>query len=186
MVVEVMGHKTGWLALYSGVAGGGDVIIIPEIPYDIAAIASHLSKRAQSGKGFSIVVAAEGAISAEEARLDKKERKRRRERMTYPSIGYRLAAEIEEATGMETRPTVLGYTQRGGTPNASDRVLATSLGTAAADLLAQGLYGRMVCLRGNAIDSVALSVPADKTSTVPKDHYMLDTAVSVGTCLGIE
>ena len=101
-----------------------------------------------------------------------------------PSIGYRVASEIEAETGMETRATVLGYVQRGGIPSATDRNLATSFGTAAADLLAKGEYGRMVALTGDQISSVDLSVPAEKTKTVPRDHYMIDTALSVGTCLG--
>ena len=99
-------------------------------------------------------------------------------------VAYRVAAEIEDETGMETRATVLGYVQRGGIPSASDRVLATSLGTAAAELLARGKYGRMVALNGDEISSVDLSVPAGKARSVPEDHYMIDTAYSVGTCFG--
>jgi 6-phosphofructokinase 1 len=186
IVIELMGHKAGWLALYAGVAGGGDIILIPEIPYDIKVIGRHLLDRAAEGKAFSIVVVAEGALSVEEADMDKKERKRYREQTVTPSIAYRVAREIEDETGMETRATVLGYMQRGGIPSASDRVLATSLGTAAADLLARGEYGRMVALDGNAITSVDLSVPAGKTKTVPLDHYMIDTAIAVGTCMGID
>jgi 6-phosphofructokinase 1 len=182
MVIELMGHKAGWLALYSGVAGGGDIILIPEIPYDIKIIGRHLEERARSGKTFSIVVAAEGALSVEESRMEKKDRKNHRAEL--PSTAYRLAREIEVETGMETRATVLGYTQRGGVPSASDRVLATSLGTAAADLLARGEYGRMVSLIGNDIGSVDLGVPAGKVKTVPLDHYMIDTAIAVGTCFG--
>jgi 6-phosphofructokinase 1 len=185
MVIELMGHKSGWLALHAGVAGGGDVILIPEIPYDIKVIVSHLTNRFQSGKGFSIVVVAEGAMSIEEAAMEKKERKKFREKNGFMSIGYRVAREIEEATGMETRATVLGYMQRGGIPSASDRVLATALGTAAADLLAAGNYGRMVCMAGGEIGSVDLSVPANKTKTVPENHYMIDTALAVGTCMGV-
>jgi 6-phosphofructokinase 1 len=117
--------------------------------------------------------------------MDKKERKRRRQEEGSPSAAYRVAREIERETGMETRPTVLGYTQRGGIPSASDRVLATSLGAAAAELLAQGRYGRMVCLAGSEVDSVGLEVPAEKTKTVPQNHYMIDTAAAVGTCMGI-
>jgi 6-phosphofructokinase 1 len=184
IVIELMGHKAGWLALYAGVAGGGDVILLPEIPYDIEAIAKHLEKRASEGKTFSIVVVAEGALSVAEAGMEKKERKKYRLETARPSIGYRVAEEIERETGMETRATVLGYMQRGGVPSASDRVLATSLGTRAADLLAKGEYGRMVALMGDNIGSVDLSVPADKIKTVPPDHYMLDTALAVGTCLG--
>jgi 6-phosphofructokinase 1 len=184
MVIELMGHKAGWLALSAGVAGGGDVILIPEISYDIKAIGRHLTARARSGKSFSIVVVAEGALSAEEAKMEKKERKRRREQEGSPSIGYRVAREIERETGMETRATVLGYVQRGGIPSASDRVLATSLGTAAAGLLARKEYGRMVSLNGSEIGSVSLELPAGKIKTVPEDHYLIDTAVSVGTCMG--
>jgi 6-phosphofructokinase 1 len=183
IVIELMGHKAGWLALYAGVAGGGDVILIPEIPYDIKTIARHLEDRAGSGKTFSIVVAAEGALSVEEAKMEKRDRKKYRSEHG-PSAAYRIAGEIHDATGMETRATVLGYMQRGGIPSASDRVLATSLGTAAADLLACGEYGRMVALVGNGIGSVDLSVPEGKVKTVPENHYMIDTAIAVGTCLG--
>jgi 6-phosphofructokinase 1 len=186
IVIELMGHKAGWLALYAGVAGGGDVILIPEIPYDIKAIGRHLAERAGSGKTFSIVVVAEGALSVEEAGMEKKERKKYREQTVTPSIAYRVAQEIRAETGMETRATVLGYVQRGGVPSASDRVLATSLGTATAELLAKGDYGRMAALSGNDIISVDLSVPAGKTKQVPPDHYMIDTAASVGTCLGTD
>jgi 6-phosphofructokinase 1 len=184
MVIELMGHKAGWLALYAGVAGGGDIILIPEIPYDIRAIGRHIEQRTESGKTFSIVVIAEGAMSVDEARMDKKERKIFRLE-NGPSVAYRVAREIEEQTGMETRATVLGHMQRGGIPSASDRVLATSLGTAAAALLAKGEYGRMVALVGNEITSVDLSVPEGKTKTVPLDHYMIDTAKAVGTCMGV-
>ena len=184
IVIELMGHKAGWLALYSGVAGGGDIILIPEIPYDIKAIGRHLEDRAQSGKTFSIVVAAEGALSIQEAQMEKRDRKRYRAE-NGPSAAYRIAREIEAETGMETRATVLGYTQRGGIPSASDRVLATSLGTAAADLLAKGEYGRMVSIMGSEIGSVDLSVPEGKVKAVSRDHYMIDTAMAVGTCMGV-
>ena len=179
-----MGHKAGWLALYAGVAGGGDIILIPEIPYDIKAIARHLEKRAALGKTYSIVVVAEGAMSIAESLMEKNDRKLFRLE-NGPSVAYRVAREIQEETKMETRATVLGYMQRGGIPSASDRVLATSLGTAAARLLAEGEYGRMAALIGNEIGSVDLSVPEDKTKTVPRDHYMIDTAMAVGACMGI-
>ncbi|MDR0319980.1 MAG: 6-phosphofructokinase [Treponema sp.] len=182
IVIELMGHKAGWLALYAGVAGGGDIILLPEIPYNIHSIGRHLEKRARSGKRFSIVVVAEGAMSLKEADMDKKDRKKYRNE-NGPSVAYRVAKEIQEETGMETRATVLGYMQRGGIPSASDRVLATSLGTAAVELLAKGKYGRMVALNGNDIDSVDLSVPEGKVKNVPINHYMIDTAKAVGTCL---
>jgi 6-phosphofructokinase 1 len=183
IVIELMGHKAGWLSLYAGVAGGGDVILLPEIPYDIKSIARHIEKRAKSGKTFSIVVVAEGAMSVKEAGMDKKDRKKYRLE-NGPSVAYRVANEIQEEIGVETRATVLGYVQRGGIPSASDRVLATSLGTAAADLLANGKYGRMVALTGNDIGSIDLSVPEGKVKNVPTDHYMIDTARAVGTCMG--
>jgi len=184
MVIELMGHKAGWLALYAGVAGGGDVILIPEIPYDIKIIGQHLQERTRSGKSFSIVVVAEGALSVEEKKMDKQERKKYRAETVNPSIAYRVAREIQAETGMDTKATVLGYVQRGGIPVATDRILATSLGTAAAELLARGEYGRMIALKGDEICSVDLSVPAGKTKIIPRSHYMIDTALSVGTCLG--
>jgi 6-phosphofructokinase 1 len=183
IVIELMGNKAGWLALYAGVAGGGDVILIPEIPYDINVVARHLENRTKLGKTFSIVVVAEGAMSVKESEMDKKDRKKYRHE-NGPSVAYRVAREIQGETGMETRATVLGYVQRGGIPSASDRVLATSFGTAAAELLAKGQYGRMITLNGDTIGSVALSVPEGKIKHVPADHCMVDTAKAVGTCLG--
>jgi len=185
IVIELMGHKAGWLALYAGVAGGGDVILLPEIPYDIKVIARHLEKRARSGKTFSVVVVAEGVKSIEETEMDKKDRKKHRLE-NGPSVAYRVAREIQEKTGFETRATVLGYVQRGGVPSASDRVLATSLGVAASELLANGKYGRMVALTGNDVGSVDLSVPEGKVKSVPSDYYMIDTARAVGTCMGAD
>jgi 6-phosphofructokinase 1 len=183
IVIELMGHKAGWLTLHAGLAGGGDVILIPEIPYDIKVIGDHLRDRAKSGKTFSIVVVAEGALSIEESKMEKRDRKKYRAE-NGPSVAFRVAREIEAETGMEIRSTVLGYVQRGGIPSASDRVLATTLGTAAADLLAKGEYGRMVALIGNEVGSVELSVPEGKVKTVPNDHYMIDSAIAVGTCMG--
>lgn len=183
MVIEVMGHKAGWLSLYSGIAGGGDVILLPEIPYDIANIAEHLDQRGRNGKTFSIVVVAEGALSKEEAKMDKKSFKKSREQMQN-SIGYRVAHEIEAATGLESRVTVLGYLQRGGTPVAFDRVLATQFGTAAANMLAEGDYGKMVALRDNRLIGVPLEKIANRIKTVPLDHRIIETARDVGTCLG--
>lgn len=183
MVIEVMGHKAGWLSLYSGVAGGGDVVLLPEIPYSIESIARHLDDRGRHGKTFSIVVVAEGALSVEEAKLDRKAFKKSREQMTS-SIGYRVAREIEEATGLESRVTVLGYLQRGGTPVAYDRVLASQFGTAAATMLAEGDYGKMVALQDSKVVGVPLEKIANKIKTVPLGHRMIETARDVGTCLG--
>lgn len=186
MVIELMGHKAGWLALYAGIAGGGDVIILPEVAYSPDAIAAHLHRRNAEGKSFSIVVVAEGAMSVEEARMDKKERKKARSVMPYPSIGYRVAAEIERATGMETRVTVLGYLQRGGVPSPYDRLLSTEFGAAAAGLMRRREFGRMVAMRGGAVTSVPLADVAGKTRRIPADHELITTARRVGTCLGDE
>lgn len=183
MVIEVMGHKAGWLALYSGVAGGGDVILLPEIPYDIRSISRHIENRCREGKTFSIVVVAEGARSVDEAGMDKKKFKKSRERMSG-SIGYRVAQEIQKETGLDSRVTVLGYLQRGGTPVAYDRILATQFGTAAANMLALGDYGKMVALRDGRLTGVPLEKVASRIKTVPLDHDMLKSARDVGTCLG--
>lgn len=183
MVIEVMGHKAGWLALYSGVAGGGDIVLIPEIPYSMKSIATHLEARAQAGKTFSIVVVAEGALSVEESKLERKAFKKSRAEMSA-SIGYRVAREIEAATGIDSRVTVLGYLQRGGTPVAYDRVLASQFGTVAANMLAAGDYGKMVALQDNKLVGVPLEKIANRIKTVPLDHRMLETARDVGTCLG--
>lgn len=183
MVIEVMGHKAGWLSLYSGVAGGGDVVLLPEIPYCIDSIARHLDDRIRHGKTFSIVVVAEGALSIDEAKLDKKTFKKSREQMSG-SIGYRVAKEIQEATGLESRVTVLGYLQRGGTPVAYDRVLASQFGVTAATMMASCDYGKMVALQDNNLVGVPLEKIANKTKTVPLDHHMIETARNVGTCFG--
>ncbi|MFW6338044.1 MAG: 6-phosphofructokinase [Alkalispirochaetaceae bacterium] len=182
MVIEVMGHKAGWLALYSGLAGGGDVIIIPEIPYDIRNIAEHLRHRRDRGKAFSIVVVAEGAVSKEEAAksgaappdVPAGER----------SIGYRVAKEIQESTGMDTRVTVLGYQQRGGPPSPYDRLLATRFGTAAAEMLHRGEFGKMVALEGKRIISRPLGEIAGKLKLVPENDDLVETGRSVGVCFG--
>lgn len=183
MVVEVMGHKAGWLGLYSGVAGGADVILLPEIPYDIDSIASYIMKRRDAGKEFSIVVVAEGALSKEEALLPKKELKKKRKNMPY-SIAYRVAHELEAATGLVSRVTVLGYLQRGGTPSPYDRVLATQFGVAAAHFLAEEKFGNLVAMQDNQIKSVPLREIAGKVKNIPLDHQMIKAGRDLGTCFG--
>ncbi|MCX7842510.1 MAG: 6-phosphofructokinase [Clostridia bacterium] len=184
MVIEVMGHDAGWLALYSGFAGGGDIIIIPEIPYDIESIRKHLVKRAKGGKAFSIVVVAEGAISVEEAKLSKEELKKKRKNDKSPSRGYAIAREIEAITDMDVRVSVLGYQQRGGSPSPYDRVIATQFGTAAVELLHEGSFGNMVAKVNNEIIPVPLEEVAGKLKLVPKDHRVIRDARMVGTCFG--
>lgn len=186
MVIEVMGHNAGWLALYSGLAGGGDIIILPEIPYKIDSIRDHLKNRAKNGKEFSIVVVAEGAISEEESKLDKKHLKLKRKEALYPTKGYEVAKQIEESTGMDVRVSVLGYLQRGGAPSPYDRVIATQFGTAAAELLNKGEFGRMVAKDCDNITSRPLEEIAGKLKLVPKDHTLIRNAKMIGTCFGDE
>ncbi len=183
MIIEVMGHKAGWLALYAGVAGGGDVILLPEIPYNIDSIAQHLKKRKEQGKNFSIVVVAEGALSKKESLMDKKEFKKKRKEMDQ-SIGYRIAHELQEKTNLEPRVTVLGYTQRGGTPSPYDRVLASQFGVEAAHMLAKGDFGKMVVMKNGIMDSVPLEKVAGKIKTVSLDNGVLLAGKAAGTCFG--
>lgn len=184
MVIEVMGHNAGWLALYAGLAGGGDVILIPEIPYYIESIKNHLNSRVRSGKEFSIVVVAEGALSYEEYKMDKKLLKQKRKESMYPSKGYEIAKEIEEETGMDVRISVLGYLQRGGTPSPYDRILATQFGTAAAELLYKGEYGKMVAKEKDDIIARPVEEIAGRLKLVPQDHILVLNARMVGTCFG--
>lgn len=186
MILEVMGHKAGWLALYSGVAGGGDVIVIPEIPYKIESIVEHLKSRAKSGKAFSIVVVAEGAKSIEEAQMTKKEFKKKRKREGSPAVGYTIAKEISKHVDMDVRVSVLGYLQRGGTPSPYDRVIATQFGTAAAELLYKGEYGNMVAREKGKIIAKPLDEISGKLKMVPTDHPLIKNARYVGTCFGDE
>lgn len=181
MVIELMGHKAGWLALYAGIAGGSDIIIIPELPYNIAVIAEHLKKRQEQGKHFSVVAIAEGALSSEEKNMDKKVLKESR-KMMAGSIGCRVAREIEAVTGSEARLTVLGYVQRGGTPSGYDRILATRFGAAAAAFAAEECYGVATVLQAGLIKPVPLSKISDKVKKVPKDHPMIRAARDIGTC----
>ena len=183
MVIEVMGHMAGWLGLYAGVAGGGDIILLPEIPYNIDSIAKHLKKRCDDGKEFSIVVVAEGALSETEALMDKKTFKKSRQAMQN-SIGYRVAHELESATGIESRVTVLGYVQRGGIPVPYDRALATLLGTEAVHLMARGEFGKMVALQNGKTVGVPLEDVAGKIKKVPLDSQMIQAGREVGTCFG--
>ncbi|QTQ15025.1 6-phosphofructokinase [Treponema parvum] len=183
MLIEVMGHKAGWLALYSGVAGGADVILIPEIPYNIKSVAKEVKRRSDEGKQFSIIVVAEGALSKEEALLSKKELKSKREAMTY-SIAYRVARELKSLTQLESRVTVLGYLQRGGTPSPYDRVLATQFGVAAADFLAKGKFGKLVAIQNGQIVGVPLEDIADKIKKIPNDDPLLITGRSLGINFG--
>ena len=167
MVIEVMGHKAGWIALYSGMAGGGDVILLPEIPYDIKNIGEVILNRLRKGKPYSIVVVAEG--------IQTDGRKRRAE--------Y-IAQEIEYETGIETRETVLGYIQRGGSPTPFDRNLSTRMGGHATELIADGQFGRMIALKGDEISSLPLNEVAGKLKLVTEDHDLVVQGRRMGICFG--
>jgi 6-phosphofructokinase 1 len=184
MIVEVMGHHSGWLALHSGIAGGGDIILIPEIPYDIKVVAKTVKQRARKGKRFSIVVVAEGAkpIGGEVviARIVKESA----DPVRLGGIGFVLAKQIENETGIETRTVVMGHLQRGGSPTPFDRVLATSLGTKAMELMRNGEFGYMSGVKGNKLIKFPLDKVAAGPKTVPPAYPLIQSARSVGTCFG--
>ena len=185
-IIEVMGHKAGWLTLRAGIAGGADIILLPEIPYRIESVAEAIRRRSESGKRFAILAVAEGALSTEEAALSRKELKESRQKMKFPSISYRLADEIVKATGREVRVTVPGHFQRGGSPSAYDRLLSTRFGAAAADLIEQKKYGNMVALRNDSIVPVPLSEVAGKLKNVPADSELIQAARDIGISFGCE
>jgi len=201
ILVEIMGHRAGWLALGSGIAGGADVILIPEIPYSVESVATAIKKRALSGKKFSIVAVAEGALSKEdyeelaaleaqksvsdekgEKKAIKKSIKAFEEQKADHS--FKLAKELEILTGLESRVTILGHLQRGGTPSANDRLLATRLGTACAKLVHDGQFGVMVAARGESYAPVPIDQVAGKIKLVPVDHPWILSARDVGTSFG--
>ncbi|HEY1663134.1 MAG TPA: ATP-dependent 6-phosphofructokinase [Verrucomicrobiae bacterium] len=201
IVAEVMGHRAGWLTLGAGIAGGADVILIPEIPYDVEKISEAIGRRSRRGTNFSIVAVAEGAMSIDDARAfkaaeakrerartlhDKKEAKVELAALESRHTGntLRLARQLEELTHLESRVTILGYVQRGGTPSAADRLLATRLGGACADLIHEGVFGVMVASRGDGTEPVPLEKVAGKRKIVSLDHPWIQTARHVGTCLG--
>ncbi|MDO9226160.1 MAG: ATP-dependent 6-phosphofructokinase [Pseudomonadota bacterium] len=194
IVVEIMGHRAGWLALGAGIAGGADVILIPEIPYDVEVVADAIKARKRKGKPFSIVAVAEGAVSRQEfaemqlvaaKKKDKKVKEPPAEaELVYAERTLRLAHQLEKLTGLEARVTILGHLQRGGTPSAADRLLATRLGTAAADLIEQRQYGFMVAARGELSVPVPLEDVAGQVKIVPPEHPWVLSARGVETSFG--
>ncbi len=194
IVVEIMGHRAGWLALGAGICGGADVILIPEIPYTVEAVAEAIKERKRKGKPFSIVAVAEGALTQQEFEVQqsasaRKKDKKTKEIVAEPELVYaertlRLARQLELLTGLEARPTILGHLQRGGTPSAADRLLATRLGTAAADLIQAKQYGFMVAARGESSQPVPLEEVAGQVKTVPFDHPWVESARGVRTSFG--
>ncbi len=184
MIIEVMGHRAGWLALYSGVAGGGDIILIPEIPYDIDLVAEKVVERNRKGKRFSIVVVAEGARSKGGELVIQRIVKESSDPIRLGGIGFVLGEQIEKKTGLETRTVVMGHLLRGGTPTPFDRVLATRLGTKALDLVKEGMFGFMVAIKGEAISHFPLKEVAKGIKRVPRNHPLIKVARSVGTSFG--
>ena len=184
MVIELMGNKAGWLTLYAGMAGGADIILLPEIPYDIKVVADAVLRRAEAGKDFSIIAVAEGAMSVEEAAMKKKERAAFRQETNFSGIANRIAKELEALVGVEARAVVPGHVQRGGTPSAYDRMLSTLFGVHAAQLIAAENYGQAVAMIGNTVSHNALSDVAGKTKFVPADAQAIRAARSMGISLG--
>jgi ATP-dependent phosphofructokinase / diphosphate-dependent phosphofructokinase len=184
MILEVMGHRAGWIALYAGVAGGGDIILIPEIPYDIGAIAAKVKERSRRGRHFSIVVVAEGAKPKGGDVVVKRMVVKSADPVRLGGVGFVLQDQLEKITGSETRTVVLGHLQRGGSPTAADRVLATELGAKAVDLIVRGEFGQMVAVRDGRITAVPLEVAAEGPRTVPLDHPLIAAARSIGTSFG--
>ena len=201
IVVELMGNKAGWLTLGAGIAGGADVILIPEIPYKVERIADAIGRRVARGSNFSIVAVAEGAMEVEAAEAFRAADARKRSAPTpedkeaavaelrtletaHAGNTLRLAGRLEALTGLESRVTILGYVQRGGTPSAADRLLATRLGAAGADLINSGVYGVMVAARGDGTEPVPLELVAGRRKPVPPDHAWVQAARHVATSFG--
>ena len=201
MIAEVMGHNTGWLTLGAGLAGGADAILLPEIPFEVQAVADSILQRKAGGSSFSIVAVAEGAMSAENRARHQELRKALDEldkdaddsdlrgelkdfEASRKHSTERLAEQLEDLTGLEARVTILGHVQRGGSPSTADRLLATQLGTAAADAIAEGTSGVMIAMRDGQAVEVPLSEIAGNRKTVPLDHPWIESARRLDICLG--
>ena len=183
-IVEIMGHKVGWLTLHAGIAGGADIILIPEIPYDIDKIIEAIQHRSKEGKGFTILAVAEGAISKEDAALSKKDLKEKQADYKYPSVSYEIAEKIAKKTGIEIRITVPGHMQRGGSPCPYDRVLSTRLGAEAANLILKEQYGYMVGIINGKVKKVPLGEVAGKLKGVSPDDQLIQHAKLIGISFG--
>ena len=201
IIAEIMGHRAGWLTLGAGIAGGADVILIPEIPYDVEKVVAAIRRRSRNGTNFSIVAIAEGAMSKQDAvafnavearrKVAKTELERQHVKVELAALEtrhagntLRLAKQLEELTHLEARVTILGYVQRGGTPSVADRLLATRLGTACAGFINEGVFGVMVAARGDGVKAVPIADVAGKLKIVPAGHQWIEAARRVGTCLG--
>jgi len=183
-LVELMGRDAGWLPLAAGMAGGADVILIPEIPYDINKVAAAIEDRKRRGRRFTIIAVAEGAVSKDDKLLSEEDRRRKKEANPHSTISYDLAEQLKQLTGEEARVTVPGHYQRGGPACPYDRVLATRFGTAAARLIMEEQYGRMVGLQNGKVVSIPLSEAASQTKFLPVDHPLIQAARDSGVCFG--
>ncbi len=183
-IVEVMGHKAGWLTLNAGMAGGADIILIPEIPYDIDNVVKKIEERSQGGSSFTIIAVAEGAISKEDAELSKKDYKKKLEKRPYPSVSYEIAAEIQKRCGREVRVTIPGHVQRGGSPCPYDRVFASRLGSEAGRMILEGKYGYMVGYKNREMVRVPLKEVAGKLKMVSPDAAIVKEAKMLGISFG--
>ena len=183
-IIEVMGHKVGHVTLHAGIAGGADIILLPEIPYDIKAITKVIDGRTKAGKPFTILAVAEGAISKDDAQLTKKQYKAKVASRRYPSVSYEIADQIQEKCGVEVRVAVPGHTQRGGSPCPYDRVLCTRLGSAAAKAIMDGKFGCMIAMINNKTKCVPLGEVAGKLKTVDPDSQMIQEAKRIGISFG--
>ncbi len=184
MVVEVMGRNAGWIALHAGIASGSDVILLPEIPYDLGRVCEFVLHRSERGKRFSIIAVSEGARPRDGQQVISRFDPLSPEPVRLGGIGQKVAVDIESQTGIETRSIVLGHVQRGGSPIPMDRVLATEFGSAAVELLASGEKGRLVVMQKGSITHIALSETEGRQRLVPVDHPLLNAARDVSTCFG--
>ena len=185
-IIEIMGHKVGWVTLHAGIAGGADIILLPEIPYDMDVIAEAIDKRAKSGKKFTIIAVAEGAISKEDAKLSKKELKDKQAKKKYPSVAYEMAEKVQKRTQQEVRIAIPGHTQRGGSPCPFDRVLSTRLGAEAARAILDENYGCMMSVKNDKIVRVPLSEVAGKLKYVDPKSEIIRQAKITGISFGDE
>ncbi len=184
MMIEVMGRKAGWIALHSGIAGGGDVILIPEIPYRIDKIAEYIHKRREKGRHFSIIVVAEGTTPAGGEATVKRVVKESTEKVRLGGISFVLGEQLEKILDLETRSVVMGHLQRGGSPTPFDRILATRLGSKAVDLIIEKKYGKMVSVQGDHLTDFPLEQVATGPRLVPIDHELIKAGREIGVCFG--
>lgn len=184
MIVEVMGRYAGWLALGSGLAGGGDIILLPEVPYDLTAVCDKIKRRNSAGKNFSIVVVGEGAKPAGGEMTVKRVVENSPDKIRLGGVSHVIASQIEALINIECRVTILGHLVRGGSPSAYDRILATRLGCEAAKLASQGEFGGLIGVHGQDLGTVPIGDVAGKTRLVTPDHSWVEAAINTGLCLG--